>query len=380
MKTVRLYDEDAYLAEFSATVLSCEEKSGKFSVCLDKTAFFPTAGGQEGDTGSIGNAKVSETLIENGIIYHICEAPLEIGKEYPCFLNFKERFDKMQNHSGEHIISGIVHSLFGYDNTGFHLSNNIVTLDFNGMLTQKEIKEIEIKANEAVQKNAKITAYYPDDTTLKSLNYRSKLDLSEDVRIVEIEGIDLCACCAPHVKSTGEIGFIKICSAEKHKEGVRLSIKCGMRAVLDYMQKADSVSEISALLCAKPEEVADAVKSLKQNLADTSFSLTRAKRENLKLTLSVTDSPCIFLQNATAEDMRFAGNLIKEKQNIGGVFSKSGEKYSFVCVTNGDTEALRNALCASLSASCGGRNGMITGSTPAERNEIEKFFKENLDI
>lgn len=379
MKTEKLYDENAYLAEFSAKVLSCEEKNGKFYTVLDKTAFFPTAGGQTGDNGFIGQACVEETVIENEIIYHICSSSLNLGKEYLCKLDFEKRFDKMQNHSGEHIISGIVHTLFGYDNTGFHLSDNIVTLDFNGGLSHADLKKIELEANRKIQQNLKITAYYPQADELKSIEYRSKLDLSENVRIVEIENTDKCACCAPHVKSTGEIGLIKICTCEKHKNGVRLSIKCGMRAVNDYIEKQDSVAEISALLCAKQEEVASSVKALKQSNADTLFALTQIKRENIKLIIENTDFPCIFLENVNADDMRFAGNLIKEKHDFGGVFSKSGEKYTYVCVTNGDTDTFKNTLNTALSGSGGGRNGMITGSITASKEKTEQFFKDYID-
>lgn len=383
MKTVKLYDENAYLKEFTAKVVSCEQKDGEFYVCLDQTAFFPESGGQTGDNGFIDDAKVQNAIIEDEIIYHICDKPLNIGEICNAQIDFEKRFDKMQNHSGEHIISGIVHKKFGFENTGFHLSDNIVTLDFNGNISAADLKQIEIEANKKIQQNLKISAYYPDSRTLQNLKYRSKLNLTENVRIVEIEDTDICACCAPHVSFTGEIGLVKICTCEKHKNGVRLSIKCGMRAISDYMEKAQSVAEISATLCAKQDEVAAAVSALKKNLADISFSLTKAKRDNLQT--SINELPfkkvhCLFFDDISAEDMRFAANQLKEKCKIGGVFCKSGERYNYVCISQNDITDFKNALNTALCGSGGGKNGMIMGSVTKDQTEILKFFEEYIDI
>lgn len=382
MKTQKLYDSDAYLKSFTATVISVTEKDGNFYTELDKTAFFPESGGQTGDNGNIGNAAVINTVIEGDTIYHICDKPLEKGKEYAAAIDFAARFDKMQNHSGEHIISGIVHALFGYENIGFHLSDNTVTLDFDGALSAADIAKIELMANAAVQQNVKITAYYPKPEELKSITYRSKLELTENVRLVVIENYDICACCAPHVATAGEIGIIKITAHEKHKNGVRLTIKCGMRAVKDYAERFNSVSRISALLCAKPEEISDAVKALKSTLAEKEFELLKLRRESIKATvqsLAPQKNICIFAEDIDTDTMRYAANLLKEKAENCGVFVKSGDRCNYVCCSKNDITDFCKALNSALGGSGGGRNGMCQGSVTATKDEIEKFFNRDID-
>ena len=224
--TEKLYDKDSHLKEFTGTVLSCKKTGEKYAVTLNRTAFFPEGGGQQSDRGYIGGAYISDVQIKNGEILHFADKPLSVGQAYDCKLDFDFRFRNMQNHSGEHIISGIVHRLYGFNNVGFHLGAEM-TMDFDGELTRRQLDEIEDLANKAVCENLPVKAYYPTDEELKQLDYRSKLDLKENVRIVEIKGVDVCACCAPHVKATGEIGIIKILDFEKYKGGVRLIVKCG---------------------------------------------------------------------------------------------------------------------------------------------------------
>ena len=240
--TVKLYDIDSHLSEFSATVLSCENAVA----VLDKTAFFPEGGGQTSDTGYIDGVKVNDVQIKDGVIYHYLESDIEVGKTVECKLLWDERFRKMQNHSGEHIISGIVHSLYGFDNVGFHLSKAEMTMDFDGVLTREDLLKIEKLANAAVWQNVKFNCYYPE--SLENLEYRSKLDLTEDVRIVEIEGYDRCACCAPHVNTSAEIGVIKILDFCKLRGGVRLFVKCGSDALDDYNCRYQNDLKISSLL------------------------------------------------------------------------------------------------------------------------------------
>jgi len=227
--TRKLYDKDSYLREFTAKVVSCEplndakkrSDGAEYAVVLDQTAFFPEGGGQSSDTGNIGNAVVTDVREKNGVILHYTDVPLDAGIEVACTLNWEERFRKMQNHTGEHLLSGIVHSQFGYDNVGFHLGTDGVTVDFNGVLSEAEIGFIEYVANRAVGLNVPVTVSYPSPEECAAMEYRSKLDLTENIRIVTIEGWDVCACCAPHVSCTGAVGGIKILSCENWKGGVR---------------------------------------------------------------------------------------------------------------------------------------------------------------
>ena len=264
MLTQKLFYNDSYISEFDATVLSCVKSSDKYQVILDKSAFFYEGGGQKGDTGFIGEAVISDVQEINGEIVHFADRELKEGEKYSCSIDWDIRFRRMQQHSGEHVVSGIVHSIYGYDNVGFHMEDDYVTVDFNGELTREQLDEVEDKANEAVFKNYNIKCFFPDESTLKNLDYRSKLELTENVRLVEIENTDLCACCAPHLSKTGEIGVIKILDFMRHRGGIRLVMKSGFDAVEDYRNKYRSVYEISNLLSAKQGEITAAVERLQR--------------------------------------------------------------------------------------------------------------------
>ena len=200
--TSKLYFEDSYIRNFDATVVSCEASGDLFKVVLDKTAFFPEGGGQRPDTGLIDTANVTDVQEIDGVVYHYTDKPLSVGFMCRCSIDWDVRFRRMQNHSGEHIVSGVVHSMYGYDNVGFHMDDDYVTVDFSGELTREQLDEIEDKANEAIYSNYKINCFFPDPSTLDEYDYRSKLELTDNVRLVEIENIDLCACCAPHLRTT----------------------------------------------------------------------------------------------------------------------------------------------------------------------------------
>ncbi len=380
MKTVKLYDDDSYLKEFTATVLKSEKADKYYKIVLDCTAFFPEGGGQYSDTGFIADAKVFDVQIENDIIYHYCDKPLNINDTVNCKINFAERFDKMQQHSGEHIISGIVHKLYGYNNTGFHLSDNIVTLDFDGLLTRADLDKIEILSNEAVHKNVSITAEYPNIEVLKNIPYRSKLELTENVRLVTIDGYDVCACCAPHVKNTGEIGIIKLLETEKHKNGVRITIKCGMRAVKDYQNKYSNIAEISALLKAPQSDTAIAVKALLGDNERLKFMITKFKRELMELKLaqiSKTDGNLVVIEeDADIPTLRYLADKGAEKCNIFVALGKNNGGYNFVCCSKrSDLKALLPEIKSKLGLVGGGSNSMLQGKITAETIDVNNFFK-----
>ena len=208
--TEKLFYEDSHRTEFTAKVISCEEAKDGFCVVLDQTAFFPEGGGQYADTGILGNTEVTDVHEKNDVIFHSVTAPLEVGSIVSGKINWKERFEKMQQHTGEHIVSGIVHERFGYNNVGFHLGADYCTMDFDGPISKAQLKEIEAAANEAVYRNLEVEVLYPSKEELKDMDYRSKIEIEGQVRIVKIPGYDVCACCAPHVKTTGEIGAVKL--------------------------------------------------------------------------------------------------------------------------------------------------------------------------
>ena len=379
--TEKLYDKDSHLKEFTGTVLSCKKTGEKYAVTLNRTAFFPEGGGQQSDRGYIGDAYISDVQIKNGEILHFADKPLSVGQAYDCKLDFDFRFRNMQNHSGEHIISGIVHRLYGFNNVGFHLGAEM-TMDFDGELTRRQLDEIEDLANKAVYENLPVKAYYPTDEELKSLDYRSKLDLKENVRIVEIKGVDVCACCAPHVKATGEIGIIKILDFEKYKGGVRLIVKCGADALRDYREKYKNVLEISNLLSAKQFEVSVAVVRLNEQLSAEKAAAAALKKrliaEKAAGFAPDTDKTAVFENGLDIKELQLlADALCKKAGGIRGAFSGPDGAFSFaIC---GEETALGEFFAkfkAAFNTRGGGRNGIRQGTVCADRAEIEGLFKE----
>lgn len=376
--TQKLYDTNAYLTEFCATVLSCEAENEAFKIILDKTAFFPEAGGQKSDRGTLGIACVLDVQIENEVITHITDKALCVGETVTGQIDFNRRFDFMQQHSGEHILSGVAHRLFGCENVGFHLSEEIVTLDFDIPLDKNQIDKIELLANKAVMKNEKINCYYPDDTTLKTLDYRSKGGLIGDIRIVEIENTDMCACCAPHVKSTGEIGLIKILSFAKLRNGVRLEIKCGLRALEDFKTKHNELQKISQKLCVKPEEAFSAFEKSLGEISALKFKIGALKREGFEKYISLTKEEnisAIFENDLESKDLQYLADLLyKANGGIRAVFCEMQNEFRFAICGDENLDRLFCKFKETFAVKGGGRNGFFMGSVTASKDSLESFF------
>ena len=260
--TIHLYDKDSSLLEFDATVLSCEAKGDQYIVVLDQTAFFPEGGGQGADQGTLGGVCVLDAHEVGDQVQHLTDGALPVGETVHGSVDAVRRLSMMQQHSGEHIFSGIVHQLFGYDNVGFHIGSEAVTMDFNGPLTEEDVLRVERMANEIIWKNIPVVTLLPSAEELAAMEYRSKKALTGEVRIVTIEGADTCACCGTHVKYTGSIGQIKVLSCQKYKSGVRVSILCGTRALDEENMLLSQVKRASTALSCKQPEVADSVAKL----------------------------------------------------------------------------------------------------------------------
>lgn len=262
--TEKLFYKDSHMQMFQAIVQECCKDGENYKIRLDRTAFFPEGGGQYADHGTLNEYEVHDVQEEQGDVWHYTSHPFEAGDVVEGKIDWQERFEKMQQHTGEHIISGLVHARFGYNNVGFHLGDDSCTMDFDGEISKEELAEIEWKANEAVVKNLEVQVTYPSKEELENIAYRSKIEIEGQIRIVTIPGYDVCACCAPHVKTTGEIGQIKLTNAQRYKGGVRITMLCGFRALCDYRQKLSATRQISASLCAKENETAEAVEHLKE--------------------------------------------------------------------------------------------------------------------
>ena len=222
MECRTLYYEDCHLSRFTARVTVCQQAQKGWEIQLDATAFYPEGGGQAADTGTLGGVPVTHVREKDGKIFHLCAAPLEVGAQVEGILDYAGRFDRMQQHSGEHIVSGLIHSRWGWHNTGFHMGSDVITIDFDGVIPAQELPSLEAAANEAVWRNIPLKIWTPSEQELPNVRYRTKRALPWPVRIVEVPGFDTCACCGVHVASTGEIGLIKLFSAIPFRGGTRM--------------------------------------------------------------------------------------------------------------------------------------------------------------
>ncbi len=379
--TEKLFYADSYIKEFSATVVSLTQVGEYFECILDKTAFFPTEAGQSCDLGKIDCASVIDVREENGVIIHTLDKKPEKNEVF-CQIDWKRRFRNMQNHSGEHIVSGLIKSLYGFDNVGFHLGSEDVTIDFDGVLCEEQLEEIERKANEAVVENIEIKAVFPSLTELEKMDFRSKIDLKEGLRIVEIGDYDACACCAPHVKLTGEIGIIKLLNSIHYKGGTRLHILCGIDALLDYDLRYKNVKNISVLLSVKQNEVYDAVLRLNEALGEEKAknSTLRAEIQRLRAdALPVSDkNRVVFCEEDDYTFLRnYANLLIKKTAEITALFSgNDNDGYKYVIGSDTvDLSQKAKEINLALRGNGGGKKNMIQGSVKAKREEIVAYFE-----
>ena len=377
--TIKLYENDSYIKEFSATVLSCEEKDGAYFVVLNETAFFPEGGGQDADKGKIGDADVLDVQIKNDIIYHKVNKSFNEDEEVTCVLDWETRFSRMQNHTGEHIVSGVIHSLFGYNNVGFHMNDTLITLDVDGPLTEDDIKAVELKSNKAIYDNKKITAIYPTAEELPDYDYRSKLDITEGVRLIEIEDYDLCACCAPHVAMTGEIGIIKILSFIPYKKGTRIEMICGLLALNDYQNLHTTNKSVMNMLSAKRFEIAESVERIQSELSNSRAEIKKLMGEMASLKMEKHtngNSVCVFIDGVSYDELRNCSNELIEEFQYCYLFSNTDENnYIYVVSSkeNNVRELVQN-LNKAFNGKGGGRETYAQGKITAESKEEIKNF------
>jgi len=379
--TEKLYYNDAYTKEFSACVVSCTREECGFDVVLDKTAFFPEEGGQYSDTGLIKDAVVAHVFEKDGVIHHICDKALNAGETVECCLNFEERYEKMQIHTGEHILSGLFHSLFGLENVGFHLGTEEVTMDINAVLTEEQIVKVELLANRVIYENVEITAFFPTVEELLSLCYRSKLDLTENVRIVKIGEYDSCACCAPHVKRSGEVGIIRILDFTKHRGGTRITITAGIRAVRDARERYEIIRRVSGLLSVPKTDIDKGVERLLSELEEARLQLKEARcarylSEAEKIEKTDGNLTLLF-ENAGFDELKTLANALVSR--VGGILvllsGKEGDyKHLTVSRTINLTE-IRNDMNQKLNGRGGGKPEALQGSFKASLDEIKKYFE-----
>ncbi len=379
METKKLFYTDVMLREFSAAVLSCEETKGGYAVVLDQTAFYPEGGGQGADHGTLGTANVLDVHEKAGVITHLCDKPLPVGASVAGAIDWVRRFDHMQQHSGEHICSGIICETYGCDNVGFHMGTDVTTIDFNADITWDDLMEIEERANRYIYENHAIDIHFYRGKELEAVEYRSKKPLDGDVRIVKFPGADCCACCGTHVMQSGAVGIVKFLSCQKFREGVRIELLAGERAYRYLRATWEQNLRAAQMLSAKPTESAKAVErvlaelgGLKQRAAkleEASFAQVAAQNTGKGDVL-------LFEDDMSPDSVRKLCDAVA--QVCGGrcaVFAGAENTWKYAMgQLDGDLRALTKEMNASLNGRGGGKPFFVQGSVSAAREEIEAFF------
>ena len=380
MDTEKLYEQDAYLREFSARVLSCAPAGDVWEVVLDRTAFYPEGGGQPGDSGTLGGVAVLDTRLRDGAVVHVCAAPLAPGAALSGEIDWDRRFDRMQQHSGEHIVSGLICARFGCDNVGFHLGAETVVIDFNRPMDWAALTEIEEAANGVIWENRPFQVSWPAPAALEALAYRSKKALSGPVRIVECPGADCCACCGTHVRSAGELGLIKLLSLKPFRDGVRIEMVAGCRAYAYISTVVEQNSQISAMLSAKVGETADAVQRVQETLSAAKYRAVGLENRLFQLraeALADRGDVLLFEDDLEPDALRRCCDAVASR--CGGrcaVFSGAdGAGYRYAMAwRDGDLRPLTGEMHLALGGRGGGKPALVQGSVTADRAGIEAFF------
>ena len=377
----RLYEENPFLTDFDATVLSCQQGKRGYEVTLDRTAFYPEGGGQPWDTGTLGGVPVLEVHSRDGQVVHTCGGPLEPGATVRGTIDWDRRFDLMQQHSGEHIVSGLAHATWGCDNVGFHLGSEVVTIDLNVLLDEGQLAQLEEAANRYLWEDHPVQITYPSPQELERLDYRSKKELTGQVRIVTFPGADCCACCGTHVRSAGQVGLIKLLTVQKFRDGVRIELVCGRRALRYVNQILEQNRQVSHLLSAKPFETGAAVERL---LAESEGHKAQCARlEDARFTALAREhrgagDTVLFEEGLPPDSLRRLCDAVLH--TCGGYcacFSGSdagGWQYA-VGAPDRDLRPLAKEMNAALEGRGGGKPDFIQGMVRASRARIEAFFR-----
>jgi alanyl-tRNA synthetase len=383
METRKLYYEDSHLREFTARVVSCEEMAKGFEIVLDATAFYPEGGGQACDLGTLGNTNVLDVRERGEIIVHLCDQALEAGAEIRGVIDWARRFDLMQQHSGEHMVSGVIHRRYSYHNVGFHMGSEVITIDFDGVIPAEDLPAIEAEVNAGIWADLPLRCWYPEPEVLPQVGYRTKKALSWPVRIVEVPGFDKCACCGTHVRRTGEIGLVKLFTVIGCRGGSRMEMACGQRAMEMLNQAFDQNRQVSQAFSAQTCETGAAARRMNETLEQEKLRYAALQKKFFgALAKSYVNHGDVlhFEEDLDSVQIRILADAIAS--GCGGraaVFSGAeGSGYAFALVTReGDLRSFGKAMTATLNGRGGGKPIFQQGRVNASRAEIEAFFANN---
>ena len=379
METVKLYYENAFTQDFTAVVESCGAVKGGFAVVLDRTAFYPEGGGQPADHGTLGEARVLDVHEKDGVVTHLCDGELPVGAAVSGRIDWARRFDHMQQHSGEHIVSGMLCSTFHCDNVGFHMGADVVTIDYNADITWEQVLEVEQRANAYIWEDHPVHIWYPSPAELAALPYRSKKELTGAVRITEFPGADMCACCGTHVERSGQVGLVKFLSCQKFRDGVRLELLCGRRAA-DYLSACwEQARQIGQSLSVKPEASFPAVSRMQAELLHTKERAARLEEQSFAHTAAeYAGKGDTVLVTGPLEGDGARRLCDAVAQTCGGrcaVFAGEDGAYRYAVIHTGqDIRPLVKDMNDTLHGRGGGRDGFAQGSAACTAEEIRVFF------
>ena len=375
----KLFYENSHLQEFTATVTGCRQTEKGWLVTLDATAFYPEGGGQACDIGTLGGVNVLDVREKENEILHLCDGALEVGSEVFGKIDWQHRFDLMQQHTGEHIVSGLLHEKFGYHNTGFHVGKNVMEVDFDGPISPEDLAQIERRANEAIWANLPVKCWIPEPEELPSVTYRTKRELPWPVRIVQVPGYDSCACCGIHVAHTGEVGMIKILTCVKFHGGIRLEMVCGNRAYRYMTEVFEQNRLVSQTFSAKILETGEAARKIQETLTAEKLRAANLQKqvfENIAAGFAGKENVLYFADALEPGQVReLAEKISKVCTGYCAVFSEKEDGFSYCLATrDGDLRELGKALTASLNGRGGGKPNFQQGTVKADKTQIESFF------
>lgn len=384
LNTRKIYYFNGEQREFDAIVLDVIPFKNGYCIVLDQTCFFPEGGGQQSDTGTVGKTVISDVFESNEAVYHFSESfpDCNVGDTVHCSVNWEKRFPRMQAHSGEHLLSGIVHKKYGFNNVGFHMDDAVMTVDFDGVLTKEQLREVEREANDAIYNDVAIKTYFLKDSSCEP-DYRSKLADLTNPRLVDIDGYDICACCAPHVSSTGKIGIIKILSSASHRGGIRITLICGVTAYRVFAARYDDILTLSDLLCAPHDAVPQAVRGLLDRMEDMKREEAFRKSEQMKKLVDgikpTNGNICLFVDGASTDDIRKIAVMLKDSCGgfcvVLGGDDESGYAYA-ITSPRGGLRAYSSVFNGALSGRGSGKDDMLQGRFCVPRTEIEEYFSK----
>ncbi len=378
----KLFYEDSHKTTFSARVTGCQEMEKGFLITLDATAFYPEGGGQACDIGTLDDARVLEVKEKGEEIFHLCDKALPIGELVEGSIDWDRRFDLMQQHTGEHILSGIIHDRYGYGNSGFHVGAEVLEVDFDGPIPAEDLPELEWAVNKAIWENVPVISYVPSPEDLPNIPYRTKRALPWPVRIVEVKNYDLCACCGVHVKYTGEVGLVKLLSCVKFHQGVRIEMVCGGRALKLMSAIYDQNRQVSAAFSARPLETGAAARHMNEQLSQEKFRTLCMRKKYFALLAEQYRNAGLavcFEPDLDPAGVRELSSAISDVcGGVAAVFSGQDSMGYNLCLA-GDPQQVKEigaALATKLKARGGGKPGFYQGSIPASQVEIISFCKD----